>query len=640
MSTTLLIELKQEADRLYVAGSDLAAGDFRLKRLLPRFEALAAQAPVFGRLAELIRQLVDGAAADGSSTTAGVEAAVAGTDRGANKGAPGAGAAGEASDGAGPAWRLQELGLLLGSILATQSQAQPTEAASASPTGGLDLSTALTCRQLAKVEQALTETGGGRYEIVTDAYDRGYFKDLRLLPLAIKALGDPYPELADYILEHIIPLYGQAAVPYLIEDFDPQGGKKDARRLQAIARLGGDRGLILSSAEEGSDEVRSAAISCMSGLSEDIDLVIGYTRDRKKVIREVAYHALAKSQNPKAEETLYAAFAGKDQNLAASALSNSPWPELNRRLAPLLKPEVDFLGSCTRDPKDKAQAEALSRAHNLLYALGKARDPVLDAIFADVVRNGSHFQAFQKILDHAMDYLSRSGSREDLELLFELEEHHGNALHHAFRAAVTLLTPEELFEHYAGTWASKLKAAVTRKRVLKSNLIIKSLEMYLLNAERYTIQVPLRDGNLHEYTRMGMMSPEKIAKAWDPRWLDWAITQDTCDLVCVLARPDHKGCKEYLIRRLTEKQDPNLQHTANLLEGLERAGEAQETIHELLLGVLENKSNHSLYWLDYRIMNQLLRLPASYEERLRKLLDCYRYESKSQIEYVLKEMAK
>lgn len=40
MSTALLQELHQEIRRLYIAGSGLAAGDFRLKRLLPQFQQL------------------------------------------------------------------------------------------------------------------------------------------------------------------------------------------------------------------------------------------------------------------------------------------------------------------------------------------------------------------------------------------------------------------------------------------------------------------------------------------------------------------------------------------------------------------------------------------------------------------------
>jgi len=49
--------------------------------------------------------------------------------------------------------------------------------------------------------QALTSTGGGRFEVIKSACERGAFNDLRLIDPAIHALGDNYPELADLVTE-------------------------------------------------------------------------------------------------------------------------------------------------------------------------------------------------------------------------------------------------------------------------------------------------------------------------------------------------------------------------------------------------------------------------------------------------------
>lgn len=93
MSTALLQELHQEVRRLYIAGSDLAAGDFRLKRLLPQFQQLGERAPVFKRLGEGITALIEP-----GSTAEPVSAA-----------------------------KLQELTLLLESVLYTQGLRHQTE---------------------------------------------------------------------------------------------------------------------------------------------------------------------------------------------------------------------------------------------------------------------------------------------------------------------------------------------------------------------------------------------------------------------------------------------------------------------------------------------------------------------------------
>ncbi|WP_025696863.1 HEAT repeat domain-containing protein, partial [Paenibacillus forsythiae] len=300
MSTTLLNELRLELDRLYIAGSDLAADDFRLKRLVPRFQALGERAPVFKRLAEGMEGLTQ----SGNSPELGAS-------------------------------RLQELGLLLTSVLATQGSTGIRGEIGPLPDGGTDLPTPLTYRQLSELRRVLTSSGGGRYEIVTSAFEKGYFSDLRLLPLAIRALGDPYAELADYAMRYIVPSYGEQAAPLLAAGFDPAGGRPQARCLVTLAAIGreADKTLIAAAAESGSDEVRIAAIESLGQYPEYAPALIGYCGDGKKAIRQAAYAALAESSTPEGLEKLYTAFSGKDRELASEALRRHPSGSLNPKLA-------------------------------------------------------------------------------------------------------------------------------------------------------------------------------------------------------------------------------------------------------------------------------------------------------------------
>jgi hypothetical protein len=43
-------------------------------------------------------------------------------------------------------------------------------------------------------------------------------------------------------------------------------------------------------------------------------------------------------------------------------------------------------------------------------------------------------------------------------------------------------------------------------------------------------------------------------KSWDPRWLDAAIKADLHSLVCLLARPNHKGVLAYLLKPVDLKE--------------------------------------------------------------------------------------
>src|SRR3954463_15657903 len=60
MSIAVLTQVYDEARRLAVAGSAVARGDFRLKKLLPVLDQAGAKAPVFAKVAASARALIDG----------------------------------------------------------------------------------------------------------------------------------------------------------------------------------------------------------------------------------------------------------------------------------------------------------------------------------------------------------------------------------------------------------------------------------------------------------------------------------------------------------------------------------------------------------------------------------------------------
>jgi hypothetical protein len=59
MSIPVLVQVYEETRRLAIAGSAVAAGDFRLKKLVAPLEKSGEKAPVFAKVAQTAQALVD-----------------------------------------------------------------------------------------------------------------------------------------------------------------------------------------------------------------------------------------------------------------------------------------------------------------------------------------------------------------------------------------------------------------------------------------------------------------------------------------------------------------------------------------------------------------------------------------------------
>ena len=201
MSIPVLIQTYDEVRRLAIAGSVVAPGDFRLKKLVPPLEQAGQKAPVFAKVAEAVKRLVE----SNEQTSAAA---------------------------------LLELATLVNSILYTQGETGVEGELTPLPTVELGRPrTQASARVLKPLQEALTTTGSGRLEIIRDGYERGAFHDLRLIAPALAALDDGYAEIADLVAHKILPLYGPAIVPELQANFDPRGRGGHVRRLLLMHRL-------------------------------------------------------------------------------------------------------------------------------------------------------------------------------------------------------------------------------------------------------------------------------------------------------------------------------------------------------------------------------------------------------------------
>jgi len=264
MSLALIHESAKEVRRLAIAGSPLAVGDFRIKKLIAPLEQAGANVPVFAQVAKAISELTNGTEAESAP-------------------------------------RLLVLSTLVNAILYTQGQTSAAgDFAAIEVFPAHYTSTRNTARTLRPLIAALTKSGGGRFEVIKTACESGNLNDLRLVGPAIYALGDSYPEMADLVAEKIFPGFGPGIVPRLRVGLDLKGKKEDARKLQVMHQLdpAGTVELCKTALEDGAVDVRVVAVACLGKHEDCLPLVLEQANSKNKQVRAAALEALAEHDRP------------------------------------------------------------------------------------------------------------------------------------------------------------------------------------------------------------------------------------------------------------------------------------------------------------------------------------------------------
>ena len=258
-----LYDLQQELNRLFIAGSKFAKNDPRLQKYIPILKKLGEKAPVFNKLAQEVEALLQ------------VESQQS-------------------------AEKLLSVSTLLYSVLYTQGvtiQAEATKALQEPNVSIADVNTTYSYLQLKPVLQALTQSNPGRLEVLKNAFERGIFKDSRTFGYLSYALADKYTELADYVLQTIIPTCGQAMLPFLLSDFHLEDKTENVRRLRLLYQLkyAEMNSLTDKIFGESLPNLQAEAISIIAEKkdTQTEDFIMSLTSDKNKLVREASYKALA-----------------------------------------------------------------------------------------------------------------------------------------------------------------------------------------------------------------------------------------------------------------------------------------------------------------------------------------------------------
>lgn len=565
-----------EVRRLAIAGSVVAPGDFRLKKLIAPLEQAGQKAPVFAKVAQAVTNLV---ASDERSSSAA----------------------------------LLELSTLVNAILYTQGETGVSGELSTISSVDLGQQQRQTSARILKpLIQALTTKGSERLELIRASHEAGTFRDLRLVGPALAALDDVYGEIGDFIADKVLPLYGPAILPELEAQLDLKGRGGHVRRLRLLHKLDPQRSrdLVKRALEEGSKEMRIQAIACLGQLPEDLAFALEQARSRSKEVREAAFQALGNSDDASAVETLTAALAGNDLELVATTIRKSRHPQLLTNLRQQIEASWSAVVEGKQKEKTKREqqvgrllqllrclAERDDRqTATLLLSLFEARDR-LDAVQGDPGGQDVRLVLAELLVGGSADMQS---ALVDAHATLRREE-----LGHAFVAACRCRPPADVFEQFSPYLAARSPDSKKKRGAADK----------LAQEKGAAIAAALGAGRAGPFA----LAARPWVAGLDIRWLDQAVERQDLELVQCLASPGHAGASRLLWEMFEDawKKKKDAYGLSTVLHALIRCEHPQAT--DALIRTLQAEGRHVTYGT-WWMAQSIVQLPKSAISKLEALL--------------------
>lgn len=566
MSIPLLYETQTEVRRLCIAGCELAADDFKLKKLLPQMQKAGENTPVFARVADALNQVLQ---SGGSSSV-----------------------------------KLLELANLINAILYTQGQTSAEGELEDIVPVGLNASTEVSYRRIRPVMEALTGQGSGRLEVIRDAYVGGCCHDIRLVYPLIAALDDSYPEIADLALE-ILEGFGPAIVKVLKNSLLLDGGKGHARRIGLISRINGskEKEFYLEVIEKGASEAKTAAIRALKDFPECEDLLQVLSRDRKKDNRQASLFALAQLGTDTAVKRLYEVFNGKERELAvfpvkrcrAKGIALLLVKEGEQLLETVLKSEKSF--SLFAKKVEPPSAEVLEAFAVVLECLEGKQDPEVFQFLQKCLMHAKHLQQFkissplQGVRDNLAKIVAENimtiGSAQAMELLESIRGKYDDVLvAYSFEAAVRSKNAAYVFDHYS-------RYVKEGRKSTEGQGILKVMNQYIDFEEQYRLT------ELYSYEQKSHRIADSVRSSirWDPRWLKILMDIDETSLVCRLITKNDSWAAVSLVRKLTGIGEQDTRSMKDIIRGLLQAG--YPDMMRIVSGAVEKYFKNARYYSGY-----------------------------------------
>lgn len=281
MGIPILLELSEELTRLFVAGSRLSAQDPRIKKFIKLLKTLATKAPVFGKLAAHLDELVT------------IDASLSAT-------------------------KLIETKAFLLALCSTQGQSSTDEKIVEMEREDVELTFDFApYKKLHPVINAMRNKGSGYSQVLQKAMDEQIFKDPRTHETAVKALND---KNLDWFTDDALPSIGMPIYSRVLADFNMEGKGHDAHRLHILHKIGKEKALPLieECIEKASLTVKAEAVKILGNYPAYENVLIDCMKE-KKAVRQEAMNALAKMDSVAGIESMAPKMSSDEDVRAALA---------------------------------------------------------------------------------------------------------------------------------------------------------------------------------------------------------------------------------------------------------------------------------------------------------------------------------
>ncbi len=272
MNLAPIYELRSRLRASMIAGTNLLSEDFRLKRAAEEIKPLAAAAPVFAKIVEMVNTLLAESCEDRERV-------------------------------------LMDTITLVDAVLCTQGVLTvEEEVAPIEVNGRGKVITNAPYSVVKGLVEALTTSGNGHYQFVVDTHESRpeLFEDYRVKAAMVTALGAGYTELADLVAKWLMQ-EGEEIVPMLQKDFDPKGKKEMLRRVQVIEAVAGGNAndFYVQMISEAERDVKNELIYALRHNQDNVELLLELIKKAKGNAKKMAYYALAEMEDERAEKAFW-----------------------------------------------------------------------------------------------------------------------------------------------------------------------------------------------------------------------------------------------------------------------------------------------------------------------------------------------
>jgi len=260
MALPILNDLKDELERLYIAGSTLAKDDPRIKKYIPGLNKLGERAPVFRSLSDRLTALTQ------------------------NEASP---------------ENLMEAGSILFSLIYSQAKSDNGSEVKAVVYSESPLPiTRLSLSEINAILASIKPRSIYCEEKLKELYLQGYHRDPRLFGTFVMCVKQGNAQVIDAARRIILSL-NESIVPIMENELDIKGGAGDAKLFRVLYEKLGDEILPLSERilAEGSQDVLAVALETLGNNEKYKEILKNYAKDRRKDIKEAAKKALSSSNS-------------------------------------------------------------------------------------------------------------------------------------------------------------------------------------------------------------------------------------------------------------------------------------------------------------------------------------------------------